>query len=644
MSYSVPELRAQTPNNVSTISLDIPAAYSADDLLHDVDPAEHEDEEEQMSEEQLRQMYDDEEVDRFLHLFSTYVTEVRLAAPPVDAVSEANRQAASTSPERTTREDEEWVDIHETANTPPPLPPRRTPSLSASYSKGISLSEYIANTYIVPLLPEERTVPPAFTIGRFRLTVQRLFLAVRPIYLPFLVRMHRLATWKDPGRSLGFCVVSVLVPLAQRLSSACPHLRILYSLVRRRMFPYPSLAELRERRQEVERADLFSLEVSKYMGTSSTSGAREVWKLFQMYNKTRKDLLKSRSEDKDKAKKEKEKEKGHRKNKSSTDLLGELSGRTSGGAAPENGDPGMDDEMDGIEETPEEQDIKRLGLHLLADIADVHERMKKSLLFVLFVTTLVLPAKYLAKAVYGTLGVLFWHIVPVIAAMSIRDKQRLPPMLDDVPTDADVAMELISKRVAAGQDLRPKSTKTKKSRRSSQSNPSPGASTPHSRGVSPGPDKEKEPGVDWQKWGRRAAAGKAWAEDSKRLLSPKGPAPTSWPSAPQLVPGPSLAMAQPSAEMETHTFPAHHQSGPGLLTTSAVMLHFTPFLSAAPTISIAVKDLRGVKKTGLLKGVTLRYEEEGMQDVKEEKFSWVGGREELFARLIGPDRTRWLKA
>lgn len=46
------------------------------------------------------------------------------------------------------------------------------------------------------------------------------------------------------------------------------------------------------------------------------------------------------------------------------------------------------------------------------------------LLVLLFVFTLVVPTKYIVKAVYACLGFLFWHVIPVIDAMSIRDRQR----------------------------------------------------------------------------------------------------------------------------------------------------------------------------------------------------------------------------
>jgi hypothetical protein len=69
-------------------------------------------------------------------------------------------------------------------------------------------------------------------------------------------------------------------------------------------------------------------------------------------------------------------------------------------------------------------------------------------------------------------------------------------------------------------------------------------------------------------------------------------------------------------------------------------------MSVNAKIVIPFVDLRGVKKTGMFKGVSLRWGEtrQGGKDEKEEKFMWVGGRDELFARLIGAGGRRWMKA
>ncbi|PPQ76340.1 hypothetical protein CVT26_008968 [Gymnopilus dilepis] len=59
---------------------------------------------------------------------------------------------------------------------------------------------------------------------------------------------------------------------------------------------------------------------------------------------------------------------------------------------------------------------------------------------------------------------------------------------------------------------------------------------------------------------------------------------------------------------------------------------------------IQLTAVKGVKKSGLLKGILIRWSDssEGKNEQKEEKFLWVGGRDELFARLVGSNATRWM--
>jgi hypothetical protein len=71
-------------------------------------------------------------------------------------------------------------------------------------------------------------------------------------------------------------------------------------------------------------------------------------------------------------------------------------------------------------------------------------------------------------------------------------------------------MELISQRVASGLDIKPSALKKPKK--------------PKPQNVETGGDvsiksqTEQKP-IDWKKWGDRAALGKAWADDGKRLLT-----------------------------------------------------------------------------------------------------------------------------
>lgn len=96
-----------------------------------------------------------------------------------------------------------------------------------------------------------------------------------------------------------------------------------------------------------------------------------------------------------------------------------------------------------------------------------------------------------------------------------RMDSRLPPAFGDVPTDADYAMQLISERVAAGLDVKP--TKSTKSKRKHTRNQTMDDDDTTGKG-SDVPDEAKSQSIDWKKWGERAAIGKTWAEDSKRLI------------------------------------------------------------------------------------------------------------------------------
>lgn len=71
-------------------------------------------------------------------------------------------------------------------------------------------------------------------------------------------------------------------------------------------------------------------------------------------------------------------------------------------------------------------------------------------------------------------------------------------------------MELISQRVASGLDVKP--TVLKKPKK-------PKTQIVETSGDDPiKPENDGKP-VDWKKWGDRAALGKAWVGDGKRLLT-----------------------------------------------------------------------------------------------------------------------------
>lgn len=71
-------------------------------------------------------------------------------------------------------------------------------------------------------------------------------------------------------------------------------------------------------------------------------------------------------------------------------------------------------------------------------------------------------------------------------------------------------------------------------------------------------------------------------------------------------------------------------------------------------------DMRGVKKIGMnaIPGLSIKWqrslasgsynetdagEASAESEIVEEKFRWVGGRDEVFARLVGSGGRKWLK-
>jgi hypothetical protein len=125
--------------------------------------------------------------------------------------------------------------------------------------------------------------------------------------------------------------------------------RILFSLVRRKIWPYPSLEELRNHRQEINEADKFGEMMTAKM--SSSSVITEMWRLFRLADQTMSITRKRRG---------KVKETMH---------------------VDESGSQSATREDKFVMETSrEERDIKRYGLFLLDETVDLHERIRKYVL------------------------------------------------------------------------------------------------------------------------------------------------------------------------------------------------------------------------------------------------------------------------
>ena len=129
----------------------------------------------------------------------------------------------------------------------------------------------------------------------------------------------------------------------------CLFLRMFYAIIRRKIFPYPTLQELRKRRKEIARANVFGDTVQARLTPSSPFGLQELWRIFKVFNKPKVD----------KGMKTDESVEGKQK----SEPVGQASETTT--------------VLDDSKDTKQDKDIRRAILQTLSDIADLHERIKK---------------------------------------------------------------------------------------------------------------------------------------------------------------------------------------------------------------------------------------------------------------------------
>ncbi|KAK7694679.1 hypothetical protein QCA50_001867 [Cerrena zonata] len=424
INRSTPQLPRSMPGSVE----DLGAPLDAEDSMDVPPPPEDLRNEEELSEVELREMYDSEEIDRFLHIFQTYVSEVK---------------AVGTSPSLREKD----VESHESS---PPRPEEVLDSMIGSQtgpstsSTQHTLSEWCAQRLIV-WLPTEQQHFPELSLKQVHMTVERTYLALLPTYLSLFGRVIRLATWKDYSTSLVCCLLYWFL-WAHGLLFPAACICLLYSLLRRRFLPYPTLAELRRRRHEVNQAEQFGAALSKRLAMSSSFQVKDAWYLFKEFRKTRKEA--------------------HGKETVSPD--------------PETvtidiEQPEEDEDFDSVL-SAEELTLIQLALFFFSQLSDFHERARNLFLWrrpqaslafaiLLFSCAIIsaMPAVYISRLCGLAVGLVFWHLSPVIAALPPSDRMRIIPPSWPVPTDAEYAMELISQRVARGLEVRPRRGDTRRS-------------------------------------------------------------------------------------------------------------------------------------------------------------------------------------
>ncbi|CAL1695762.1 unnamed protein product [Somion occarium] len=564
--------------------------------------------EEDLSEVELRELYDSEEIDHFLHLFHTYVSEVKVSG---QAGSEASLPQSDGIIELQEVKTDDVPSSDADSVTMPPVAP--IPELT--------LSEWFAS--LLKMLPPQQQQFPSFSVKRLRMTMERTYLALGPLYLSVFGRLARLATWQEYNTSLVCCVLYwILWYHGLLISGTCA--RILFSLIRRRYLPYPTLAELRQHRSQVDRAEQFSVGLSMRLAASPSFGVTDAWQLFREFRS--------------------------RKRTKGKDMPVPVSTLEIVAESPdvEDGVPIVSEETIGITSnmTPDEIAMAQKALFIVIQIADLHERVKNiflwrrpsasmtfafALIGVIFVTAL--PAKYLVKMLGLAIGLLYWHVIPVIAAIPPLDRLRFPAPLKRVPTDAEYAMELISQRVASGLDVKPRRRKAWRSDSSNFSSPD-----------FDQPSVQGSPRMD--KWTGHVTTARDYVSNVKDTFkSGQWKDPGRWHVFNPLSTSAALPERGLQRKVDTRTFPAQHGKSTGLITLTPSTLIFTSAISLTPKLTIDLKQIVGVQKSGLVSGLHLRWscvDDEGRVEEKDEKFAWVGGRDELFTRLVGSQSGRWV--
>lgn len=209
--------------------------------------------------------------------------------------------------------------------------------------------------FVLPVLAPK----PAqeFSLNRFRLACQRLYLAIVPHYLPFLLNLYQLANWEDRRKSLALCIVSYYIAPSDNLSlivakgfwvlwwhdllpAALP-IYLLFVLLRQRFLPYPSHSQLKQHREEIHDADRFGEQLYRRL-SSNSFGVKDAWRIYNLVIFP------------------------------STEKRYSGSNRT---YPPGDGaEPAV---IEGGNDSEEIQWLKRLFLYLMNETADLHERVKK---------------------------------------------------------------------------------------------------------------------------------------------------------------------------------------------------------------------------------------------------------------------------
>lgn len=699
------------------------------------------------TEVELREIYEEEEIQRFLSAFHAHVGEVTLpsndphyiisqqpkvvivpaedakevakagAAPssaavepaPVSLAQEIKKEEDDTESGSSDEDDEEetsedsWVNVKTEPKTfsPEEALPSKKGHVHTQRPRPVWGSE-LAAEFIVPYLPQGRAIEARnrrggkhdkFSISALRSAGQRIYLATYPFYVPLLLNLWDIARWINWWKSARLCAFYWFLWWHDMLMPGFLFY-LVYQLIKHRLLPYPTYEQLRARHQAAVLAESFG---DALISTESHSGP---WKSSEGYsglgalgmgiaNATA--AAQAHAE--------------HIKVSSMMRMaMGAGKGALTGRFKKDKSTIDPEAKMSTLEDDRVLQgadarhagDWRRLAVLVTEELADVHERAKNLFLWrrpestltytmVLFVgacAVTVTPAHILSKVVYASIGFFYWFIIPVLCAMTRKQRSMIPPLFWDIPTDAEYAMEIIAQRVAKGESVvsdkryirniteaygtRSKRDLLLKNRsRASLNNSSVSLSSPV---ASP----EAEAGLHGLPF--ESLADPAFHSKGAEGIGHRGETTSSPPTMtpPEVdVPGefPGITGQISNADgpsPEPQSYSAHHKHMPGIMTLSNLAIEFTPFLRHRPKVQIPLDRIRGVKRVGH-RTLLIRFtepvpsEEDEPGQIKtvenpqaaeapkvlvmaerEEKFKWVGQRDEVFARIVASRKDAWV--
>ncbi|QRV94788.1 short chain dehydrogenase [Ceratobasidium sp. AG-Ba] len=641
--------------------LDARAELASARIIERIEP-EYDEDENALSEVQLRRLYEDAEIERFLTMFADHVDEITLAptedySPKRVHIVRSNFKDGrpgdmrivpledETDSDTGTDDDEPWNFLN-----PNGVPDTSEPHVApTTHTKPVPeppryLSARVA-ALIVSWLPPAPIAPPStFRLGAGRIVGQRMYTSIYPFYGALLTDLIALAAWTDWYHSARMCAIWWVLWWFNMLLPALLG-RLLYILLRRGLVRSLTLKGLRKRRRTIEEADAFGEAMegqgaaASFFGTGSVPGIAQGGGGMGMGEMLK--MGKLIAKEKGKKGKEKIKQGAHAV---ATEIGMEEEGQK------ENND------------ASEELDWRRSLLKVMEEIANFHERARNLFLwrrerssrvyaFALAVFTLLvtlIPAQILAKSCYAVAGLSFWFGVPIVLAMPDNVFKRIPLPLSDVPSDIEYATSLISKRVTRGESALPVPRRTRDITRD-RATWAAESGTKQSLEDMREEANEKEAVAAEE---RAASLGKEKIVTSTDIEAKENNRPNAGPMhglkhqwegmIDDLSGNNDDPNDSSNAINAPQTVSASHEATLGSLTLDSEAIAFTPLLTSTPHQSILLEQIQGIKKTRHASGIRIRYKtKEG--DEHEVVFRLISNRDEMFGKLVGWGGKRWRK-